>query len=347
MLVGLICIPLSASAAAMTFTFHREDYSKYGLGLFQVIHATGDITDGTVDKLTIFAAEHHIGPGGEIYLDSNAGNRLEGMRLGHLIRSLGLITHIGTTNPNTPGACISACPFAYMGGTYRFMNSASTFGLHRFYRSQGADQEFTLEQAPEVAQAMADFMRDMGIDPTLYRYMSSPTAGDVVLIDKKTLMGLKVVDDGIISSEWLMADNNGIPYMRGNVQDYKGVHSLSLVCDRQSSTMKGIALLQTDNPDSLRRTAAEEGLYIGNDPGAIKGELVVAGKQVKYTFPISAQLAVHMRDASQLGMYVQPSGIIYTAGFQIQQTQESKDMIRKYINECFGVQVIKDAANLQ
>ncbi len=343
---------LAAAAPAtpepsMDFSFQREDYRKYGLGLFQIIHANGAINDGTVDKLKVFVAEHNIGAGGEIYLNSATGNRLEGMRLGRLIRDLGLMTHIGNTDPNEPGSCVSACAFAYMGGTFRFMNQAATFGVHRFYRSQGQDQEFTLEEAPAVAQAMTDFMRDMGVSPTVYKYMSAPTIGEIVLIDKPTLMNLDVVNDGVISAEWLTADNSGLPYIRGNLENYQGVHSLSLVCDRQSATMKGIALMQAQDTESLRRTAAEEGVFIDNARVAIHGQFTaVSPKKVKYIFPISPQLALRMAEAPQLGIYVQPSGIIYHAGFQIQQTLESHQLIRDYNKQCFGTQVLKDAENL-
>lgn len=346
----LLPAPLHAEDAPpspMSFTFEREDYRKYGLGLYQVIHASGAITEGTVDKLTVFAAERHIEPGGEIYFDSSGGNRLEGMRLGRLIRQLGLVTRIGHTDPNQPGACVGACAFAFLGGTFRFMSPVASYGVHRFYRSQGKDQEFTLEQAPEIAQQMGDFMRDMGVSTDLYRYMAAPdSAGEIVLLNKDTLRALGVVNDGIISAEWLMADNHGLPYLRANVQNYKGIHSLSMVCDRQNRSMKGVGLMQAQDPDSLRRTASEEGLILDNRREPLSGQFVVDGPRVKFTFPITPKLAVHMMDASELGMYVKPNGIIYTAGFRIQQTAQSRQWMNDYVNECFGKQAVSDAKNL-
>lgn len=342
----LLALPLPAFAAdesvpSMDFTFQREDYRKYGLGLYQVIHARGTITDGTTEKLKIFAAENRIEPGGEIYLESTTGNRLEGMRMGRLIRSLGLMTHIGDTALNSRGICSSACAFAYLGGTFRFMNDGATFGMHRFYRSQGEEQEFTLEQAQAVSERMVGYMADMGISNRLYRYMALNGKGDVVFISKQTLKSLNVVNDGIIASGWRMPEKDGIPYLRGDLQNYKGTHSLSFHCDRQFNTMKGIAVLEASDPDSVRRTASDEGLFIGTQRLPIAGELVSSNRSVTYTFPVTPETALKMATAPDLGIYIQPNSIPYYAGFKIQQNRDSMDMMKKFINTCFGKTVIE------
>lgn len=336
--------PLCGHAAddpSMSFTFKREDYRKYGLGLYQVIHASGTINEGTFDRLKVFAADNNIEPGGEIYLNSTTGNRLEGIRLGRLIRSLGLMTHIGDTNPNISGSCVSACAFAYLGGTFRFMNKSATFGVHKFYRSQRDQQEFTLDQASQVAQGMTDFMRDMGTNVSLFRYMSLNTGGDIVLISKDTLKSMGVVNDGVTLASWSLVDNKGIPFLRGNLQNYKGSHSLSFICDRQASTMKGSASMQAADPASLRRLSAEEGLFLGDTRVKIPGTLTENATQVLYDFPITKEIAVRMADSPQLGIYAQPRDIIYFSGFKIQQNLESKEMVKKYVNECFGTEVVK------
>lgn len=325
-----------ADEPSMRFTFQREDYRKYGLGLYQVIHANGTITDGTYDRLKIFAQENNIHPGGEIYLNSQTGNRLEGMRIGRLIRSLGLMTHIGNTNPNQPGACVSACAFAYLGGTYRFMGPTSTFGVHRFYRSQGKDQEFTIEESDAVSVQMTDYIRDMGADTHLFKYMTANTAGETVLISKATLQSLKVVNDGVSYAAWGMTDDT-VPYLRGELNDYNGSHSLSLKCDRQSATLQGTAIFETSNPEALRLVAQEEGVVIGDSNVPMAGTLVSDNKKtLTYSFPIPQDIAKRMATAPELGVYIKPNGIIYNAGFQLQQNMESQAKMKKFFNYCFG-----------
>ncbi len=348
-LAMLASMPVYAAPApeepTMTFTFQREDYRKYGLGLYQVIHASGAITEGTADALKIFIQENHIEPGGEIYFNSATGNRIEGIRMGRYIRQFGLMTHIGDTDPSTPGACVSACSFAYLGGTFRFMNATATYGVHRFYRSQ-SQQEFTLEEAPTVSKVMTDYMRDMGVSTSLFRYMTISGKGDVVLIDKQTLRSLGVVNQGVTRSDWDMAKDEGVPFMLGDVQNYQGRHTLGIYCDRQYATlrgsvMRGVGVLQTPDPESLIHNTAENGVFLGDKRIAIQGDLAMSPKQVTYTFPISQDLAARMVAAPDLGVYFQPRGIIYYGGFSLPQTQDSKEMMKKFVNDCFATQIVK------
>jgi hypothetical protein len=341
LLAALLLAPAPAQAEdAMEFTFQRADYRKYGLGLYQVIHATGALKDGTADKLKIFAAEHNIERGGEIYFQSRTGNRLEGMRMGRLIRQLGFKTHIGETDGATPGNCISACAFAYLGGTSRFMNANANFGLHRFYRSQGEDQEFQLQEAQSVSEQMVQYIREMGVDTRLFRYMAQPGSEEVVFLAKPTLQSLGVVNDGIFSASWQRMENEVVPYLRGAVQNDDGTHTLLLRCDRQVAKLTGEASLENPEPDALRRIASGQGVYLGTARENLAGDVSVAPGHINYTFTIPPELAPRMAASSDIGIYIQPRNIPYAAGFTIPQTPESRSEISRFINECYGREVI-------
>ena len=330
--------PAHAAEPSMTFSFHREDFSKYGLGLYQIIHANGTITDGSYDRLKIFAAENNIAPGGEIYLNSTSGNRLEAMRLGRLIRSLGLITHIGS--PSQPGSCISACAFAYLGGQYRFMNTSDTFGVHSFYRSQGEDQEFTLEESKDVATRMTDYMREMGVNTRLFKYMSSSIKSEIILIDKPTLQSLSVVNDGIIRSSMERLEKDGVPYIHTTQHDYKGHHSLNLYCDRQTATLRGVGMVGISQPELQLDAINQQGIAIGDEHKPTPGTLEIGSDAITYSFSISQDLAKNMATASKLGIYLQPKSESFTLGFQVIQTQDSKDIMKHFVNNCFGKQIV-------
>ncbi|MBY0406921.1 MAG: hypothetical protein K2Q01_04465 [Rickettsiales bacterium] len=314
------------------------------LRLYQVIHASGNISEGTTENLRIFAQQNRIEPGGEIYLDSRGGNRLEAMRLGRLIRQLGLMTHIGRTEPQAPGACISACPLAYLGGQYRFMQPAATFGVHRFYRSQREDQEFTLEQAPQVAQDMQSYIQEMNADPALYRYMTLEGQSEVVQLSKETLQGLKIVNDGINFASWTLTEKSGVPYMEGTISDYQGTHGITLFCDRHLETTRGVVLqftgrMQTPDPESLARLASAQGVKLGEQILPQTAQITREGKQVAMQFSVPPELALRMAQSASLGMYVKPQGVPFEASFSLPHNRESSERMTTYVRNCFGSKI--------
>lgn len=334
--------PALAAEPSMSFSFQREDYSKYGLGLYQVIHANGAITDGSYDRLKMFVAENNIAPGAQIYLNSRSGNRLEGMRLGRLIRSYGLMTHIGNTSAKEAGNCISACAFAYLGGTYRFMNESSNYGVHSFYRSQGEDQEFTLEQSKDIAKRMTDYMREMGVNTKLFKYMDNSTKSEIVLIDKPTLQSLSVVNDGIIRSSLEQLEKDGIPYIQTTQDDYKGHHSLHLYCDRQFATLRGVAMVAITQPQLQLSAIDQQGIAINEEHKPTIGTLEIGSDAITYNFAVTPELAKNMATASKLGVYLQPKSESFTLGFEVIQTTNSKDTMKNFVNTCFGKQIVSN-----
>ncbi|SDE95636.1 Transcriptional regulatory protein, C terminal [Variovorax sp. CF079] len=75
------------------------------------------------------------------YLHSPGGNLMEGMRLGRVIRKYGLTTYVGRYRgegeKSLSGHCYSACSLSFLGGSYRYVNEGSSYGVHRLTTLDG------------------------------------------------------------------------------------------------------------------------------------------------------------------------------------------------------------------
>jgi len=337
-ILTLICLqPFEAAAEdSMTFSFELKDFRKYGLGLYQVIHANGAITGGTAGSLRIFAQEHHIMRGGAIYFQSDGGLLSEGVKVGRLIRELGLDTYIGGIDPKEPGYCLSACSLAYLGGVSRFMNDAATYSVQRFYRRAGDNQEFDLAASQVFAGEITNFIKDMGVNPSLFKFMLLPGNESLVGIDKNTLVGFKAVNDGIFDEKWEIALNDKVPYLLGTVRNNHGTHKLTFMCNSQNNTLAGAGFLENSDPQwILENSAYTKGLFIGKDAVEMHTANKAEQNYVELLFPVSPDLSERLSAAPSLGIYFQPYNIPFPVGFKIRQTDESMLLMKHYFNSCF------------
>ena len=82
---------------------------------------------GQGDAIRFSAAMQAAKPVIEVQLYSPGGLLYEGMKIGRIVRSLGLATRI--TSGST---CASACDFMFLGGTVRTVEPQGNFGVHMF-----------------------------------------------------------------------------------------------------------------------------------------------------------------------------------------------------------------------
>src|ERR1035437_2483096 len=121
------------------------------------IVADGEITADTPKMFRQFLVSEQIKPGSryEVYLNSPGGNFLGGLELGEIIREFGFGTRIarsvslgiplvnfGQAEHDGPGACYSACAFAFLGGSWRIAAERS-LGVHQHYLEEALAQPNT------------------------------------------------------------------------------------------------------------------------------------------------------------------------------------------------------------
>lgn len=168
----------------------------------RVVKFSGAIVPGAADKLER-ALEDSRDPIDEIWIGSSGGDAAEGLKIGKMIRAMGVPTRV----PNGWG-CASACNFAFMGGAIRMIDTGAAFAVHMFtatnsidYQAfvdvtrKGGDPSMVLNSIARREQAAAllasdenDFLIRMGVSRRLltevmYQQKADTFAGG----DKSTL----------------------------------------------------------------------------------------------------------------------------------------------------------------
>ena len=166
-----------------------------------VVKFSGAIVPGAADKLE--QALEASGPVDEIWIGSSGGDAAEGLKIGKMIRAMGVPTRV----PAGWG-CASACNFAFMGGAIRMVDRDAAFAVHMFtitnsvdYQAfvdvtrKGADATPTLNNIARREQASAllaseenDFIIRMGVSRRLLTEVMYQQKADAFQgADKSTL----------------------------------------------------------------------------------------------------------------------------------------------------------------
>lgn len=109
----------------------------------------------------------------KVLLNSEGGDLNEGLRLGRAIRAKDLETTIGIfqeMHSPLPGECLSACAYAFLGGTERFVGDDNRLGFHRFAiagESQMAGPT-GLVLGQMLSANVVSYIVEMGVDARLF-----------------------------------------------------------------------------------------------------------------------------------------------------------------------------------
>jgi hypothetical protein len=197
------------------------------------IFADGVIDEGASDRLRKFLVANDIPGDSSLYLNSNGGSLAEGMRLGRVIREHGLFTYIGRTDSNFSnmyaGGCYSACSLAFLGDVFRFNNSGSLYGVHRFYSRPGGDS-IDSDTAQIISAAVVGYIQEMGISPSLFTLMTEAGSDEIRLLSDKEQIGLSVVNNGEGPTTWTIESQDGRVYLQGERQTWRGLNRFLIVC---------------------------------------------------------------------------------------------------------------------
>jgi hypothetical protein len=191
-LMGLLVLsfcPIAAQAEAMQFVLEAPHQPIQIFGNAWTIFADGDIDNTSAARLTELIDKNHVPPNSMIYFTAPGGSLFGGMELGQVVRKAGLFSAVGKRGPMEttgqfrnykvlPGECYSACTLASIGGVFRWMDSKSVFGVHRFY----GDSSLNADNAQVASSVIIQYMRDMGVDAALFSEMTKAGRDDVNIL---------------------------------------------------------------------------------------------------------------------------------------------------------------------
>ncbi|HYF54458.1 MAG TPA: hypothetical protein VEA41_09385 [Salinarimonas sp.] len=178
----LACLA-AAEAEAMTYRAVTIDDGACGAACPAAIMATGPIEVDEDARFARFVAGLDAGRMSRVLVLSSPGGNVAGsLRLGFLLRRLGMRTLVARLSPQgiAPGTCASACVYLFMAGAERRVVPGSRLAVHAA-RAVGVSQRDIVGGGTIDAQirpgafedAMRDYARLMGVSPAIIDLASS------------------------------------------------------------------------------------------------------------------------------------------------------------------------------
>lgn len=159
------------------------------------VYLDGEFDPAAPARLARFLVEQRISQA-SVYFNSPGGSLVAAMTIGRLVREQGFSAHVGRrgADPLRPGSgvCYSACPFAYAGGSRRFLDGDSVIGIHRAANRVPVPDEGAFEQ--RVAAEATAYLKSMGVSARLYRMMRTTPHDSIRLLSREEAARLGLVN---------------------------------------------------------------------------------------------------------------------------------------------------------
>lgn len=324
------------AGSSMTFAYEKHDIRHMGFGLTQIIHASGPIQKGDSEKLRSLAKKEGLIPGGYLYLRSEGGDLLEGIKLGELIRELGLNTYIKGTKEHK-GYCLSACALSFLGGVGRYIDSdEAIYGVHRFYRQhKNLNSNEDVDAAQLISAYILKYMREMGVGGELYQIMSMAGKDEIIALDKKSLHELNVVNNGIMESSWTVEVIREGTYLRGYQRTVRGENKVTFSCDPTSKQIVLTAGFESTKPEIVVKHFSITGVFVNGEQYNVPMVASDLKSYVMLIFVLDTSLAEKFAKAERVGVYMQPNSKVGFAGFDsMYATPKSKEAMQNIVANC-------------
>lgn len=243
--IGLLfCIMLNGELFAqstndsMRFTLHDPCGGGNANSCATVIVGQGVFDETTLSKFRKVIDQHRrlykIDPPGTsisaVIFSSPGGTLAAGIALGREIRQLKIDTRAVTdfteyvpkklsdyvARPVLRNAkCLSACAYAFLGGSRRSVENDNVLGIHQF-RSTAVNG--TLESDAQTTTAQLSlYAESMGVSPKFLTLASLTPSSEITYIGVHLAQILKVDNVHIALSEWnIGVTNNGTPFLTNN-----------------------------------------------------------------------------------------------------------------------------------
>jgi hypothetical protein len=240
-LLSLISWPRLAHAQPQ-MTFHAEppQQPEFIFGNAWNIFLDGQIDLGAPTRFKALVAQKKIPANSMVYLNSPGGSLLAGLELGRLIRKAGFFTAVrarGTLNLKLgndrhnadPGVCLSACTLAYLGGTFRWLDPKSVYGVHRI----SGNGDFGPDAAQVASSMVVQYIREMGGDTDLFDEMTRAGREEINVLSKRHLEALGVVNNGVERARWSIESGGEFVYLKGERNSIDGINKFMLICGKR------------------------------------------------------------------------------------------------------------------
>jgi hypothetical protein len=311
------------------------------LGTAWTIFLDGPVDAQAAERLDAYFSQHNIPDESWVILNSPGGNLFEGMELGRVIRKHRLRVDVGkrqqSMSPSSDkydaGGCYSACTLAYVGGSFRYLNIGSHFGIHRFAFDSPQKNEADIAQI--ASATIVTYLRSMDIDPDFFSQSTKASAAEIYEPPLQDLKQLNVVTYGFDKPRWSVESNNGVLYLKGERKTVYGINKFILFCNERSKITLYI-IFDSQKRDAVLMSFPAHSLMIDGRQEPI----VPIRKEIKNGWFNSAyELNLHqlseMTTASSVGVIVQGGyGAPVFLGFDSMPFQDGAKKLAGLLNSC-------------
>ncbi len=300
------------------------------------IFIDGDLGRDTVDQLKAVLARHPAG-NATVYLNSKGGSVLVGIELGILIRDKGLSTGVGQRNnwggPARSGECSSACPFAFLGGVYRYASMDSKIGVHRFSAAAGVEPDLDMVQV--MSAAIVTHILSMGADLRLLELMTLEGGGQIRMLSPEERIELNVVDNGSREATWGLIMANGFVYLKGQQVTAKGTGKMTFHCHDRS--LLGFAFYEAGHEMAAVAATTKYSVRIDDKLYPMQDAMTHAAAKERFVdvrFPLSKEQFSMMAAGKDIGFaFHKPRGPGYY-GFLVHVGDEGRTKLLDFAKYC-------------
>lgn len=135
-----------------------------------------------------------------IILESPGGSLPAALEVGRILRKTGLKVQVGgfsLRETDYTEACLSACAYAFLGGTKRVIEVDGQIGFHKFFVNAEKDNlvrtNAILDQVQKFSSDVIAYIVEMGIDARVFVEASETASDDLLVFDEATLQDYHIV----------------------------------------------------------------------------------------------------------------------------------------------------------
>jgi hypothetical protein len=308
------------------------------------VQLSGNIENGDASRLEVklrpLVADGRVF---SFYLNSPGGSLIEGMKIGRVIRKYGLVTYVGQNRKedekSLPGHCLSACALSFLGGSYRFVENGSIYGVHRFYNNRSPSSQ-DMDMAQIISAAVSSYIREMGVEAELFDQMTFAGKDDMNIIPPKKLKELNVANGGRLPAKWTIEVVTGSTYLRGEQMTIWGKGRAMFICGNKGMVMQSIVPVG-DKAKSMISGKWFHSLLIDEDTVPIPNPLGMRSDDgfLLSLIPLTSVQVKALAKAKSIGQAIQLSRDDFRfVGYHIEISKLDKERVSTFLMNCISSQ---------
>jgi hypothetical protein len=234
--------------------------------------------------------------------------------------------------------CYSACALSFLGGIYRFYTKGSEYAVHRFY--SGTNGALDSDAAQILSAAIIQYMRDMGVDPGLFTFMSRAGSTEFIRLTQAGMERLHIVNGGYPPTKWTLESIGGGLYLKDERDTWRGINKFMLLCNPERHAIDLYIVFDPEGPgeEIVERYNAHSLMIVDKlipltDYRIVPTKLVNGWINAFYV--LTDELLNQIASARAVGIAMQPTfEAAFFAGFRNMELDGGRDKLAGLRNAC-------------